>query len=235
MHWTNFTKDPNSLKIIGQRKQAVKTARAKPVSDRIKYIQQLAVRKNVLDVGVVDHLIGQQHSPTWLHGAITKVANKTLGVDILPEAVETLQKEGYNVRLLDITKEALDEKFDLIVVGEVIEHLGNLGGLFENASKMLTPSGRLILTTPNPYYIARIRDNLKDGFGWDSVDHVNLIFPFGISELSERAGLKLDVWRGIKVQPPKSLKARIIISLLKILPFSPESLCDAMIYECVLQ
>ena len=232
MHWTNISNDPNSPEVIKRRKEALKAARQKPVANRIDYIKQLAAGKSVLDVGIVDHLIGHQHSLSWLHGQLASVASKILGVDILPEAVEQLKTEGYNVRLYDVTKQPLDEKFDLIVVGEVIEHLNNPCSLFESAKKMLAPGGRLVLTTPNPYYVARIRDNLRFGFGSDSVDHVTLLFPFGISELAERAGLKLDSWRGIKAATPPTAKGKMILNMLKLLPLSPESLCDAMIYEC---
>ena len=133
MHWTNISKDPNSIELIKRRKEALKAARQKPVANRIDYIKQLAAGKSVLDVGIVDHLIGHQHSLSWLHGQLASVASKILGVDILPEAVEQLKTEGYNVRLYDVTKQPLDEKFDLIVVGEVIEHLNNPGSLFESA------------------------------------------------------------------------------------------------------
>lgn len=234
MHWQKISSDPNSIEVINQRKQAIKSARAKPVTDRVEYLKQLATGKKVLDVGVVDHVVGQRHSPDWLFGGLSSVAAKIVGVDILPEAVETLKKEGYSVLVWDITKQPLDEKFDLIVVGEVIEHLGNPGALFESASKMLAHGGRLVLTTPNPYYLARVRDNLRYGFGWDSVDHVTLLFPFGIAELAERAGLRLDRWRGFAASSPPSLGGKIIMSALKLLPFSRESFSHALIYECVL-
>jgi SAM-dependent methyltransferase len=235
MHCSKITNNPNSKEILNRRKITVKAAQQDPVSDRLFYIKQLAKGKEVLDVGIVDHMFDQHHSQDWLHGGLKSVANKILGVDILPNEVEKLKSEGYNVMLHDITASPLNQKFDLIVVGEVIEHLGNPGSLFTSAQKMLKPGGRLILTTPNPYYIARVRDNLRFGFGWDSVDHVSLLFPFGIAEFCERAGLKLDRWHGILAHRPPTLLGRVKMTILKLMPFSNESLCDAIIYECILE
>jgi len=232
MRWQEISNDPNSVEVINNRKQAIKMARQKPVADRLAYIRQLCVGKNVLDVGIIDHVAGKQHSPDWLHGAIASVAAKILGVDILPEAIESLKQEGYNVLLWDITKASLEQKFDVIVVSEVIEHLNNPGALLESASRMLAPQGRLVLTTPNPYYIARVRDNLRFGFGWDSVDHVTFLYPFGIAELCERAGLRLVTWRGFLASEPPTVFGKIIMRLVKLLPFSRETFCHALIYEC---
>jgi cyclopropane fatty-acyl-phospholipid synthase-like methyltransferase len=235
MTWQEISNDPNSLKLIDLRKGAVKAALKPPVTDRLAYLTSLASGKEVLDIGVVDHMVTQHHSPDWLQGALKKAASKILGVDILAEAVNSLKAEGYNVILHDITVSPLSEKFDLIVAGEVIEHLGNPGAFFSSAAKMLKPGGSLVLTTPNPYYVARVRDNLRYGFGSDSVDHVIFPFPFGVAELCERAGLRLASWRGIRAHKPKSFKGKIIMFLTSLLPLSPESLCDAVIYECVLK
>lgn len=235
MHWKSISNDPNSPKLIEERKSAVQRAKAAPVRDRLAYLEQLAQGKSVLDIGVVDHLTGQETSENWLHGRLAAKAAKILGVDILPEAVEVLQKQGYNVRLQNVIESPLAEQFDLIVAGEVIEHLGYPEGLLHAARKMLKSGGRLVLTTPNPYYLARVRDNLRYGFGWDSVDHVTLLFPFGMAELCERAGLKLVSWRGLLAEPPPTIFGKIKMALLKLLSLSKESFCNALIYEAIIE
>jgi len=79
MRWTDFGSDPNTADVVNWRAQGVRRARAQPISDRIEYIKQLAANKRVLDVGVVDHTIGHQHSADWLHGAIASVAASVVG------------------------------------------------------------------------------------------------------------------------------------------------------------
>lgn len=233
VRWNQINKDPNDAKVMEHRAQVLRAAEATPVADRLPYLTQLAAGKRVLDVGVVNHTIGQQHSADWLHGAIASVAASILGVDVLPEAVSALQSEGYNVRLWDITEKPLDAKFELIVVGKVIEHLGSPGALFASASQMLVPEGRLVLTTPNPYYASRVRDGILQGFTNDSVDHVTLLSPGGIAEFAERAGLRLDRWRGVVASRPRTVVGRIARGTLRMLPVSAQSFCNTLIYECV--
>jgi 2-polyprenyl-3-methyl-5-hydroxy-6-metoxy-1,4-benzoquinol methylase len=230
--WQDISSDPNAPEVGKYRLAELHAARAEPIPDRVEYIKELARGKRVLDIGVVDHQIGKQHSPGWLHGAIASVAAHTVGVDILPDAVEALKKEGYNVRLWDVTEKPLAEQFELITAGEVIEHLGSPAKLFESARQMLASGGRFVLTTPNPYYLARVRDNLRHGVGAESADHVTLLFPSGMAELSARAGLRLDRWRGIKVQPPRAM-TKVFFGAARLMRFAPESRCNTLLYEFV--
>jgi 2-polyprenyl-3-methyl-5-hydroxy-6-metoxy-1,4-benzoquinol methylase len=51
------------------------------------------------------------------------VSKKVVGVDIQKEDVERLRKLGYEVVWGDVTTINLGKKFDVIVAGELIEHL----------------------------------------------------------------------------------------------------------------
>lgn len=72
------------------------------------------------------------------------------GGDLSPVAVERNQKRlpGMKFHVLDVQKQALDARFDLIVCSEVIEHLEDREAAFRNLAKMLQPGGTLILTCP---------------------------------------------------------------------------------------
>lgn len=189
----------------------------------------------MLDIGVVDHELNSRPGEVWLHGEIAKAGKSVLGVDILPRAVADLKARGYNVILHDVTAEPLDEKFEIITCGEVIEHLGNPGGLLKAARKMLEPGGRLILTTPNPYFASRVRDSLTGRFH-ESVDHVTFLFPSGIAELAEREGLVLDKFQGILTT--RALRPRGKLRLAWTRATRPvaalERFCRSMMYEVVL-
>ena len=230
--WKAVSDDPNSTEAIRFRNETLTAAHGDPVPDRIAYIQNLCRGKRVLDVGVVDHTVRSGQS---LHRSVASVASYCLGTDILPEAVKTLQARGLNVRLWDVTSEPLDEQFDVMICGEVIEHLGNPGGLFAAAARTLSPAGRMVLTTPNPFYMFRTRDNLR-GRCFDSVDHVTMIFPSGVAEFAEREGLRLDRYRGVSVGPAVTLRAKLALTTLRLLfgrVLSPDVGCYTMIYECV--
>jgi len=233
--WTDSTADPNSLPALDFRAKTLGSARRPPIVDRVAYLQSLAHGKRVLDVGVVNHTISAIDDPRWLHGAIRSVASYTLGVDVLPEAISRLQKAGLNVRLCDITRDKIDEQFDVIIVGEVIEHLTNPGALFEAAERNLLPGGRLVMTTPNPYYLARVRDALR-GRSNDSVDHVTYLYPAGMAEMAERYGLEFDAYRGITSTGPAHFLGKTVLGARKVLcglGVAPEVFCNTIIYECV--
>lgn len=232
--WTDVSDDPNSEAAIAFRNRTLAAARAEPVADRVTYLQELCRGKRVLDVGVVNHTLDSGQS---LHRALASVAGYILGVDVLPEAVKALQEQGMNVRLADITRDEIGETFDVVTVGEVIEHLGHPAALFAAARRLLVPGGRMVLTTPNPFYMARARDNLK-GTCHDSVDHVTMLFPSGIAEFAEREGLRLDRYRGMKVEAvsARTLKGKMVLKFQDLLYgrlLSPDVGCNTMIYEVV--
>jgi SAM-dependent methyltransferase len=233
--WTDTTADPNSKAALDFRAGTLKASRRPPVSNRVEYLQSLARGKDVLDVGVVSHQLSAMNDPLWLHGAIRSVASHTLGVDILPEAVAKLQQAGFNVRLCDITRDKIEETFDVMIIGEVIEHLTNPGALFEAASRQLRAGGRLVMTTPNPFYLARMRDALL-GKSNDSVDHVTYLYPAGIAEMAERNGMVLDAYRGIDSALPRRAVGKMIFAARKLfhkLGLSSDVFCNTVIYECV--
>jgi 2-polyprenyl-3-methyl-5-hydroxy-6-metoxy-1,4-benzoquinol methylase len=157
-------------------------------------------------------------------------------VDIVEEGIHELQKQGFNVAYCDITSNPenfITEQFDVIICGEVIEHLGNPGSLFEAARRFLVPGGRLVVTTPNPFFLGFILRHLFN-VPEDSVDHVTLLFPSGVAELADRAGLELAEYRGV-YPTPISVQRKMILSMKWLVraAMNHEAVCDTFIYECV--
>ena len=83
-----------------------------------------------------------------------------------------------------------EEPFDVIVAGELIEHVESMGMLFDTAAGLLAPEGELIITTPNPWAPHRVRA-AQLGIVWENTDHILFAFPSGIAELASRHGLIL--------------------------------------------
>jgi 2-polyprenyl-3-methyl-5-hydroxy-6-metoxy-1,4-benzoquinol methylase len=103
----------------------------------------------VLHVGCVAHDESKRESGNWTHGLIVEEADEVLGIDILQEDIEKLQNEGYNVEYADAENFELNQTFDTIVLGELIEHLTDFDGLLRSIRKHLAPDGKLVITTPN--------------------------------------------------------------------------------------
>ena len=85
--------------------------------------------KNVLDLGILGENTKVDFSD--LHKTVLENSKSCLGVDIHKKRIDGLKKKGMNVICDDVVKlskvSKLKKKFDVIVCGELIEHVENLG------------------------------------------------------------------------------------------------------------
>lgn len=224
--------DPNASEVVARREREVRAARAEPVEDRALYLCDLVRGKRLLDVGVVDHFTdsGQQ-----LHRRLARVAAESLGIDVLRDGIEALRRDGFDARVCDITRDSVEGQFDVIVAGEVIEHLGSPEAVFRLGQRNLVRGGCLVLTTPNPYYVSRIRDALL-GRSRENVDHVSLWSPSGIAEMADRHELRLERYRGVSTTQARTVLGKVILALrplANVLPAGADAWCNALVFECV--
>ena len=108
---------------------------------------------SILDFGCVQHSLESIKSDSWLHGKLAENFSNVVGVDILREEVQELEKKGYTVICANAENFELNEKFDTIVAGELIEHLSNPGNFLDCCRNHLKHDGKLILTTPNSFWV----------------------------------------------------------------------------------
>src|SRR5262245_38635821 len=111
--------------------------------------------KTVLDVGCADHAADRSVAATWLHRHLRASARRVVGLDILEAAVTALREQGHEMVCGDATSIDLGERFEVVVAGELIEHVDNPGALIRNLARHLAPDGLLIVTTPNPFFLFR--------------------------------------------------------------------------------
>lgn len=118
--------------------------------------------KNVLHLGFIQHNLYEQkiQEDDWLHSKISEVAKSLVGFDYLKEDVEVLKnKYSYEAYFADVMKlddVKLDKKFDVIVCGELIEHIENPGLMLDGIKKFMNSNSVIIITTPNPWTKTRI-------------------------------------------------------------------------------
>jgi len=129
----------------------------KPV-DRLEYICQNAVGKYVLDLGALDETAYQtkQNTEFWLHQRIADVAKFVRGIDNSKLVGDDGLKPSDNsvIQLADVheLQPVIDEHGvpDLIVAGELIEHVPNSLQFLQNLKRIEALQGtRFIFTTPN--------------------------------------------------------------------------------------
>lgn len=159
----------------------------------------------------------------------------TLGIDVPEAGVHSLRERGFNVRTHDITKAPPWEAFELIVVGDVIEHLNDPASLPQNVAAMLPLEDRLMITTPNPWYANAIVKNVPEGQPFtDSADHVAWFEAGTIYEPAHRSGLRLVKYSAVRAATSGTLLSRAFLRwtpLDILLGVRREVFAKTMIYE----
>jgi len=131
--------------------------------------------------------------PNWLHKKIKHVAQKTVGLDYLSAEIDIVKNAGYDIIWGDITKPInLEETFDVIVAGDLLEHLTNFEGFFDNCSRLLKKEGSLIITTPNPFYIDEFFFVALKRSYLINPEHTCWIDPQALSQLGARFGYQIQ-------------------------------------------
>lgn len=115
-------------------------ARRRILRDIIRRDLQLSPGSSILDVGC----------GTGAFLADCSSEFRTTGTDTSPLAVEYCRKRGLH-NVVQCTLDSYphpEERFDLITLLDVIEHVDDDLGLLRNALALLRPSGRLLVTVP---------------------------------------------------------------------------------------
>ena len=142
--------------------------------------------KKVLDLGCVQHNMGETKKLLWLHRIIREHARSVLGVDYLQTEVIELKGQGYNVICANVETMELQDEFEVIVAGDIIEHLSNLGEFMKRIHNHLAPGGLFLLTTPNPVNLLRFIDLFIEGEVRAHQEHTCWITKKNLNQLAER-------------------------------------------------
>ena len=158
-----------------------------------EFLKDSIKNKYVLDIGVVEHDITHINRKGWLHKFVKDNSKYCVGVDNLCESVEILNKKGYKVYCMDATSDAyLGEKFDIVLLGNVIAHVNNPVNLIKFAKRHLKDGGEIIIDTPNPYFYRHIKRNKREKTLITNFEIVNQITPALCNEIARRAGVIFD-------------------------------------------
>lgn len=83
--------------------------------------------------------------------------NRVVGVEIDPTAARLAEDVADRVHVVDIDATPLsaleDGPFDVIVLGDVLEHLRDPAAVLADAVTLLTPDGRLVISVPNVAHV----------------------------------------------------------------------------------
>lgn len=105
------------------------------------------------------------------------------GIDVAESAAAHVRSLGFEATACDASVKIPfpDDTFEVVVCGEVIEHVIDTDNLLVEIHRVLAPHGRLILTTPNLAYAPN-----------------RLLLLLGIQPLFTETSLRTNLGRGLK-------------------------------------
>lgn len=109
-------------------------------SDKYDVIEEVVSGNRVLDVGCLG-----TDTVTDLHDQIRSWSDETIGIDLNKE----LAAEIDDVIIADAESYQIDKPVDVIVAGDLIEHLSNPGQFVARCDENLASNGRVLIVTPN--------------------------------------------------------------------------------------
>lgn len=180
-----------------------------PTVDRRTYILDACRGRRVLHLGCVDHpfLHERLASGDLLHAAIDAAAAELWGIDLDRTGLETLRAAGFtNLYEADIERlesVAITGRFDVIVAGEIVEHLTSPGAFLRQVPRLLAPGGRLLVTVPSAQSIRLVANALRR-VEVVHPDHKAYFSPHTLTELLESSGLAVVDLRPYWAKPRRS-------------------------------
>lgn len=112
-----------------------------------KTLALVGTGKKVLDIGCYTGDISL---------AIKEKGNTVVGLDCNTEFVKMTQKKGIKAKFANFEGKfpIKSNSFDLIVAGEIIEHIYHTENFLKECNRVLKKNGEIIITTPNINYWA---------------------------------------------------------------------------------
>ena len=169
-----------------------------PIVDRENLLITLCTDKSVLHLGCSNYPFTEKKlaSGTLLHAKLNKIASRCHGVDCEASSLSILKKAFPSASFFHGNVEKLDElvpwdEYNIIVAGEILEHLNNPGLFLKAAAVVLGSRGTLVITVPNcfaryPYLL------ISRGIEFVNQDH-NYWFSYQtLSNLLRKSGYKID-------------------------------------------
>jgi 2-polyprenyl-3-methyl-5-hydroxy-6-metoxy-1,4-benzoquinol methylase len=124
--------------------------------DRFRFLADVTRGRRVVHAGFVDAGCEalNQGSDAWLHEHLAGVASSLVGIDVDAAGVARARARGYEAHVVDCRDAAAVRALalppaDVVVAGEVIEHLDDCGPFLDGLHALVDPGGLLALTTPN--------------------------------------------------------------------------------------
>lgn len=169
------------------------------VVQRVEFIKNICAGKKVLHLGCTNYPYTEDaiKNDMLLHLQLAESARTLVGFDFDQKGLDILSEAGvdslYRADLENLDKVPVDETFDVIIGGEMIEHLSNPGRFLTGIQRFMDPNTQLVITTVNAYCAMRfLIYGLRGKGGRNEPVHPDHVAYYSYSTLNlmlERAGL----------------------------------------------
>jgi SAM-dependent methyltransferase len=196
----------------------------------------------ILHIGCVNHRlpVSPAEARHYLHYQLCRrfADCHVVGLDIEAQAIEQLDRMGFDVVQGDAHDLPYRQEFDTIVAGELLEHLHNPGLFLTGCARALKPGGRLVLSTPNVFTPLLSLMYLKAGERAFNPEHAMWLCPQTIRVLVERCGFsvaQMSFVDDLKPEATDSFWYKAFAVVWKgVRPLLPRRLRNTMVVVCVL-
>lgn len=129
-----------------------------------------------------------------LHYALTEVSD-TIGIDYSQEAIDYFRSNHIFDNVIYGNAESIDaldlnREFDVVVAGDIIEHLSNPGLMLNGIRSVCGPQTLVVLTTPHAFGLLTFFRHLANRFE-EGKEHVFTMNSQNVQNLAKRHGFDL--------------------------------------------
>jgi 2-polyprenyl-3-methyl-5-hydroxy-6-metoxy-1,4-benzoquinol methylase len=182
------------------------------IVNREAFLIDSARGKKVMHLGCVDSglLETRIEADDLLPARLKQTSAALWGMDLDAGGIERLRSLGYPNLIVGSAEEPPGsvprEAFDVVIAGELIEHVQNVGRFLGASAGLLRPEGQLIITTPNAL---RFYNPLPPLLGHELVhpDHLAWFSPNTLKHAAEMAGLSVRASYVYRSQGGEALKS----------------------------
>jgi len=143
---------------------------------------------------------------------LARLGAKVTGIDFAPNNIKAAKihskKNNLKIKYFykDIEKSELDEKFDIILMFEVLEHLDNWKKTIKNIKKNLNKNGLIIISTINRNFFSKlfainIAENILNWIPKGTHDYKKLIKPEELKIILAKENFRFNNIKGLVFDP----------------------------------
>jgi SAM-dependent methyltransferase len=214
--------------------------------DRVGFIKDACRDRKVLHLGCTNYPYTREaiDEGMLLHFDLEKISAELYGFDFDQAGLDILAAYGsknlYRTDLEKLSEVDLNETFDVIIAGEMIEHLNNPGLFLSGIKRFMNERTELLITTINAYSAMRFAIyGLRGKGGVNEPVHPDHVAYYSYSTLKlvvERSELALKKFCYYDVGPEHRVHIRWFYNLINDVSvrFSPQ-LGDGVIAVCGLK